>query len=68
MRELWFIFDPRQRGAELFEQGKLITSKSRAARASTGKVAQVHEELPAEATICGGRHANTGAQQIGRFR
>src|SRR4029453_19319657 len=52
MRELWFIFDPGQRGAKLFEQGKQITSKSRTARASTGEVAQVYEELPAEATIC----------------
>src|SRR5580704_14534990 len=52
MRELWFIFDAGQRGPELFAQGTLVTSKSRAARASTGKIAEVDKQLPAEAASC----------------
>ena len=54
MRDLWFIFDARKRGPELFEQGTLVTSMSRAARTSTGEVAQVEKELPAEAASCVG--------------
>jgi hypothetical protein len=41
MRGLWFIFDARKRSPELFEQGALITSKSKGARMSAGEVAQV---------------------------
>src|SRR5882724_11989345 len=52
MRELWFIFDARKRGPELFEQGELVTSKSGTARVSVGEVAHVDQELPAEATTC----------------
>src|SRR5260370_25340018 len=55
MRELRFIFDTRKRGPELFEQGELITSMRRAARASAREVAQVDKELPAEAMTCAGR-------------
>src|SRR5437763_10727838 len=55
MRDLRFIFDARKRGAELFEQGALVTSKRRAARASAGEVAQMDQELSAKATISVGR-------------
>src|SRR6267154_2177390 len=55
MRYSWFILDARQRGPELLDQSRLVASKRRAARASAGEVAQVDNELPAEATIRGGR-------------
>src|SRR5262249_50817215 len=50
MRDLWFALHARKRGSELFEQGSLVTSKSRAARASAAEVAQMDQELPADAT------------------
>src|SRR5882672_5372904 len=37
MRDLWFIFNARKRGPELFEQGALVTSKSRGAKTSAGR-------------------------------
>src|SRR3954469_8271518 len=37
--DLWFVFDARKRGAELFGQGALETSKSRGVRSSAGEVA-----------------------------
>src|SRR5262249_57226165 len=55
MRDLWFALHARKRGSELFEQGSLVTSKSRAARASAAEVAQMDQELPAEATTREGR-------------
>src|SRR6266700_4576636 len=54
MRGRWFTFDARKRGPELFEQSTLITSNSRAARTSASEVAQVDQELPAEAATCVG--------------
>src|SRR5712692_3211916 len=55
MRNSWFILDARKRGPELLKRSELVASKRRAARASAGEVAQVDEELPAEATTRGGR-------------
>src|SRR5712672_31211 len=54
MRNSWFILDARQRGPELLDQSRLVASKRRVARASAGEVAQVDNELPAEATSRGG--------------
>src|SRR4051812_12823640 len=55
MRELWCILDAHKRGRELLEQGELIASKRRAARASAGDVAQMHKELSVESASCEGR-------------
>src|SRR4051794_37073235 len=37
--ELWFISDACKRGAELFEQGALVASERRAARAGAREIA-----------------------------